>query len=53
MKLTNHGHIDGIMRDGGEILDIDESQFNITWMEKVVTPEPVKKGILNRLLGNR
>lgn len=52
VRLKNHGYIDKVMHQGGEILVLDESKFTETWMEKLeVLKEKPKKSILNKFLG--
>lgn len=53
VRLLNHGYVDGVYRHGGDIVEIDESKFTETWMQKieVVPPKPEKKGIVKRIFG--
>lgn len=37
VRLKNHGHIEGQMRQGGDVVEIDEKDFTDTWMEKLET----------------
>jgi len=52
VRLKNRGHIDGIMRDGGEIVIIDEKLFTDTWMERIAVIESKpEKSLLKRIFG--
>ena len=52
VQLKNHGRIDGVMKQGGDFVVIDEKQFTETWMKKIEDlPEPKSKSILKKLFG--
>lgn len=52
VRLSNHGYVDGVHHEGGEVIEIDEKQYSETWMHRVdAVPEQKPKGIIKRLFG--
>ena len=51
VELKNHGFVNGVMHDGGDIVEIDDKQFTETWMRKIVLSKeiPKKRSLLQRI----